>query len=116
MRRACPLCGCRLKPSNRTKDHFVPKVRGGSGAPQNVWVMCKRCNNKKGSRLPNAAEARAMQSYQARHSNAEPETAIREAKPRSVRSDDRVEMRRDIMNRYEKTLAYLAGIGELRRP
>jgi len=65
--RSCPICGKRLKRSNRTKDHFMPKSLGGDGSPENTWAMCKPCNNRKGNRMPNEAETRAMERYRARN-------------------------------------------------
>jgi 5-methylcytosine-specific restriction endonuclease McrA len=56
----CPLCGCRLTPSNRTKDHLIPKSIGGSSGYLNTWFMCKPCNNKKGDRLPSDREILAF--------------------------------------------------------
>lgn len=60
MIRRCPLCGCRLTPARRTKDHFVPKSKGGSGAPANTWSICRTCNTKKGDRQPNDRETAAF--------------------------------------------------------
>ena len=51
----CPVCGRHLTPSRRTVDHYIPKALGGV-AGLNRWPMCKRCNTKKGDRLPNAFE------------------------------------------------------------
>jgi 5-methylcytosine-specific restriction endonuclease McrA len=56
----CPLCGCRLTPSNRTKDHLIPKSKGGDGGYLNTWSICKPCNNKKGDRLPSETEILAF--------------------------------------------------------
>jgi len=56
----CPLCGCRLTPSRRTKDHLIPKALGGDGGYLNTWYVCKPCNNAKGDRLPNAREILAF--------------------------------------------------------
>ena len=55
----CPLCGSRLKPSNRTRDHFIPKWMKGGSSAENRWPMCKACNTKKGNRLPNMVETLA---------------------------------------------------------
>jgi 5-methylcytosine-specific restriction endonuclease McrA len=39
-----------------TLDHFIPKVKGGSNQALNLVLCCKRCNNKKGDRLPTNEE------------------------------------------------------------
>jgi len=31
-----------------TKDHIIPRALGGSDDPENLQVMCQRCNLKKG--------------------------------------------------------------------
>ena len=36
-----------------TKDHIIPKSRGGKDHLNNLQPMCTRCNEKKGSSLPN---------------------------------------------------------------
>jgi len=35
-----------------TKDHIIPKSKGGADHIDNLQTMCDRCNNKKGSILP----------------------------------------------------------------
>lgn len=56
----CPICGCRMTPSRRTKDHLIPKSKGGDGGYLNTWTICKRCNNAKGDRLPTESEILAF--------------------------------------------------------
>jgi len=34
-----------------TKDHIIPKSRGGKCLTNNTRPACKRCNQRKGSRL-----------------------------------------------------------------
>lgn len=62
-RKTCPLCGTRLRPSNRTKDHFIARSRGGTSDPSNTWPMCRRCNEKKGNRDPTPREAALFAAY-----------------------------------------------------
>lgn len=38
-----------------TRDHVVPKSRGGGNGWQNVVAACSRCNLEKGDRLPREA-------------------------------------------------------------
>lgn len=48
----CAYC---LKPvpfSLATKDHSVPKAKGGHNYDSNIVLACKKCNNKKGSKFP----------------------------------------------------------------
>ena len=51
----CPLCHVRLTwdagllPSSPEADHIVPHSRGGSDAPENIQIICRRCNQRKGS-------------------------------------------------------------------
>lgn len=35
-----------------TKDHIMPKCSGGKDVLMNYQTMCTRCNNRKGSRIP----------------------------------------------------------------
>lgn len=52
----CPICTCRMttgrftSPATRTRDHILPKFRGGMrtihGDVTNVRVMCQECNNR----------------------------------------------------------------------
>ena len=38
-----------------TKDHVLPKSKGGGGGPKNLVLSCSGCNSKKGDRLVNPA-------------------------------------------------------------
>lgn len=47
----CHYCNCRFTtsgPQMRTKDHRIPKARGGRNHPSNYVDCCLRCNNDKG--------------------------------------------------------------------
>ncbi|NIA11907.1 MAG: HNH endonuclease [Nitrospiraceae bacterium] len=51
----CAYCGKVLSDSEITVDHVVPKSRGGSWTWGNLCTCCKKCNQKKGDRLPEEA-------------------------------------------------------------
>ena len=48
----CLYCGRVFQPAALTRDHVVPKSRGGKDEWENVVAACKRCNHHKGNRLP----------------------------------------------------------------
>ena len=51
----CANCHARLLKSGKQKfhvDHIVPLVRGGSNWPDNLQLLCKPCNLRKGAKLP----------------------------------------------------------------
>ncbi len=50
-RNTCLYCGHTFADWDLTRDHVVPKSRGGSDAWDNVIVACKRCNHRKGGLL-----------------------------------------------------------------
>jgi 5-methylcytosine-specific restriction endonuclease McrA len=48
----CQLCG-RTAEEDGVKlhvDHKVPKAKGGTNDPDNLWVLCKDCNLGKGTK------------------------------------------------------------------
>lgn len=54
--RHCPYCGVTMNrdrgwnsSQEPSRDHRVPRSRGGSDAPENIIVCCRRCNEEKGS-------------------------------------------------------------------
>ncbi len=49
----CQYCGAKTK--DLTIDHVVPKSRGGVDTWENLVTACKKCNNKKGNRMPKEA-------------------------------------------------------------
>ena len=48
----CAVLRARLLDSVLTRDHVVPKSRGGADEWENVVAACRRCNHHKGSRAP----------------------------------------------------------------
>jgi len=46
----CGYCG--IKSRKMTVDHVVPKAHGGKNSFENTVCACKKCNNKKGDKLP----------------------------------------------------------------
>jgi HNH endonuclease len=48
----CMYCGAHVGERDLTRDHIVPRSRGGRDNWTNVVAACKRCNQRKGSRLP----------------------------------------------------------------
>lgn len=36
----------------RTKDHIIPKSKGGNNSELNIIIACSQCNTLKGTRLP----------------------------------------------------------------
>ena len=51
-RHICAYCGTRHANANYlSRDHIVPRSRGGENGWMNVVTSCKNCNGKKGDRL-----------------------------------------------------------------
>ncbi len=56
----CGYCGAKvqmrpgkpLKPVKATRDHFIPRTRGGGDGPRNIVLACDRCNTQKGGLDP----------------------------------------------------------------
>jgi 5-methylcytosine-specific restriction endonuclease McrA len=48
----CLYCGGEFVDFELTRDHVVPRARGGEDRWDNCVSSCKRCNHFKGSRLP----------------------------------------------------------------
>ena len=51
----CQYCGETPGRQELTVDHVIPRSRGGVHSWQNLVTACKRCNQKKGSLLPDEA-------------------------------------------------------------
>ena len=46
----CGGCGVHFEKRNLTVDHIVPTSKGGTGHPENLWLLCGACNSSKGTR------------------------------------------------------------------
>ena len=44
----CKYCGERIDVNNMGLDHKIPVNRGGSKSLDNLHIVCKRCNTRKG--------------------------------------------------------------------
>lgn len=44
----CWYCGKEMEPSQLTKDHVFPRVKGGKDCLDNIIMVCKTCNSSKG--------------------------------------------------------------------
>ena len=51
----CLYCGEQFSPRQLTRDHIVPRSRGGKDSWTNVATACARCNRVKGARTPEEA-------------------------------------------------------------
>jgi 5-methylcytosine-specific restriction endonuclease McrA len=52
---ACMYCSNTFGERELTRDHIVPKSRGGRDIWTNVVSACRRCNQRKGNRTPEEA-------------------------------------------------------------
>ena len=51
----CLYCGGHFPTSQLTRDHVIPRSRGGKNTWTNVVTACSRCNHHKGARTPEEA-------------------------------------------------------------
>lgn len=51
----CAYCGRVFRDSNLSRDHILPKSRGGQDTWMNVVTCCSKCNQKKDDRTPEEA-------------------------------------------------------------
>ena len=51
-RSTCQYCGQTGSMQELTLDHVVPRSRGGKSCWENLVACCKRCNHRKGDRMP----------------------------------------------------------------
>lgn len=48
--RACVWCGRELWDRDLTREHLVPRSRGGHMTAENAVVACRACNKRRGSK------------------------------------------------------------------
>jgi hypothetical protein len=48
--RVCQLCGVGPKDEVLEVDHIIPRSKGGTNNPDNLQVLCTRCNRGKSNR------------------------------------------------------------------
>jgi 5-methylcytosine-specific restriction endonuclease McrA len=48
----CAQCGTKHRKSPLTRDHYIPRSKGGSSDISNIQPLCGPCNQKKGDQLP----------------------------------------------------------------
>jgi hypothetical protein len=51
IRRHCFYCGKPLSRRRATKDHIIPRSKGGSDSQRNIVDACRKCNTEKGNLL-----------------------------------------------------------------
>lgn len=57
-RYTCQYCNRGCPVAELTLDHVLPRSRGGASTWENLVAACRRCNNRKGDRLPEEANMR----------------------------------------------------------
>lgn len=50
----------KCKPNSATRDHIIPKSRGGTNQGQNIRLICRSCNIAKGNRMPTQEEVNSV--------------------------------------------------------
>ena len=56
----CAYCGCKITLRSITKDHVIPRSKGGKDDLLNVVAACKACNGKKSDKTPSEAGMRLL--------------------------------------------------------
>lgn len=59
-RHFCLYCGDKFADRDLTRDHLVPRSRGGRDTWMNLVTACKRCNHRKGNRLLDESELKLL--------------------------------------------------------
>lgn len=61
----CQYCTTVFTPQELTLDHVIPRARGGDSSWDNLVACCKRCNNRKGDKMPEEVGMRLLKRPQA---------------------------------------------------
>jgi hypothetical protein len=56
----CAYCGGEFTPDKLTRDHILPKSRGGKNRWENVVAACSSCNKLKDNRTPEEADMKLL--------------------------------------------------------
>jgi 5-methylcytosine-specific restriction endonuclease McrA len=56
----CQYCGVKISLTNGTRDHVIPRSRGGPDTLANVVTACRPCNTRKDDRTPEEAGMELM--------------------------------------------------------
>jgi len=59
-RHMCGYCGGIFTDTNLTRDHIIPRSKGGKDTWMNVVACCKRCNQKKDDQLLHEARMQLL--------------------------------------------------------
>ncbi|AUM15023.1 restriction endonuclease [Ketobacter alkanivorans] len=54
-RNTCMYCGDQFNQERLTRDHIIPRSRGGSESWTNLVAACRRCNQRKSDKTPEEA-------------------------------------------------------------
>ena len=57
----CNLCGVWFEQGNLTVDHIVPQAKGGTDHRENLHLLCRACNSRKGTRTWETVKADYLQ-------------------------------------------------------
>jgi len=56
----CMYCGQQFVRSDLSRDHVMPRSRGGADVWENCVTACKRCNHRKDDRTPEEANMKLL--------------------------------------------------------
>jgi hypothetical protein len=56
----CLYCGDTFSIQKLTRDHIIPRSRGGKNSWTNAATACRRCNHAKGARTPEEANMKLL--------------------------------------------------------